>query len=112
MCAFAAEDALKAGYLDMRRAGLVGGKRVITATTRQLESLIRLSEAHARMRLAPEVRPSLARWRRGGGAAKRGDGAAAAALCVVVRCGAHSSHSRTRALFTLRRAHSRPPARR
>lgn len=29
--------------------------RRITATTRQLESMIRLSEAHARMRLSPEV---------------------------------------------------------
>lgn len=44
-----------AGYLDMRRAGMVGGKKVITATTRQLESLIRLSEAHARMRLSLSV---------------------------------------------------------
>jgi len=47
--------ALQAGYLDMRRAGLTGGKKTITATTRQLESLIRLSEAHARMRLSAEV---------------------------------------------------------
>lgn len=30
-------------------------ERRITATTRQLESMIRLSEAHARMRLSPEV---------------------------------------------------------
>ena len=44
-----------AGYVEMRRAGLAGGKRTITATTRQLESIIRLSEAHARMRLSPEV---------------------------------------------------------
>lgn len=52
------EDAaqeLSRGYLDMRRGGLAGGKNTITATTRQLESLIRLSEAHARMRLSPEV---------------------------------------------------------
>ena len=30
-------------------------KRIITATPRQLESLIRLSEAHARMRMSPTV---------------------------------------------------------
>ncbi len=37
----------------MRRMG--GVKKVITATPRQLESLIRLSEALARMRLSPVV---------------------------------------------------------
>src|SRR4051812_18679694 len=36
------------GYVDMRKLG--GNKKTITATPRQLESLIRLSEAHARMR--------------------------------------------------------------
>ena len=35
-----------------------GGKKVITATPRQLESLIRLSEAHARMRLSETVERS------------------------------------------------------
>jgi DNA replication licensing factor MCM4 len=35
-----------------------GGKRVITATPRQLESLIRLSEALARIRLSPVVHPA------------------------------------------------------
>ena len=39
----------------MRRAGLRGGRKTITATTRQLESIIRLSEGHARMRLSEEV---------------------------------------------------------
>lgn len=51
-----AAQALRDGYLDMRRSGLTGGKKTITATTRQLESIIRLSEAHARMRLSPQVR--------------------------------------------------------
>jgi DNA replication licensing factor MCM4 len=37
-------DDLVQGYLDMRRLGSTGGKKTITATTRQLESLIRLSE--------------------------------------------------------------------
>ena len=36
-------------YVEMRR---IGTKKTITATPRQLESLIRLSEAHARMRLS------------------------------------------------------------
>jgi len=51
----AARDLMNA-YVDMRRLG--ASKRVITATPRQLESLIRLSEAHARMRLSPAVEPS------------------------------------------------------
>jgi DNA replication licensing factor MCM4 len=51
-----AAEALVEGYVDMRRLGGVGsGKRVITATPRQLESLVRLSEALARMRLSPIV---------------------------------------------------------
>jgi DNA replication licensing factor MCM4 len=55
----AAKEALVAGYLDMRRQGSRGGggRKTITATTRQLESLVRLSEAHARMRLSDEVAP-------------------------------------------------------
>ena len=55
----AAKEALVAGYLDMRRQGSRGGggRKTITATTRQLESLVRLSEAHARMRLSDEVQP-------------------------------------------------------
>lgn len=41
----------------MRRLGddIRSADRRITATTRQLESMIRLSEAHARMRLSEEV---------------------------------------------------------
>jgi DNA replication licensing factor MCM4 len=41
----------------MRQLGddIRASERRITATTRQLESMIRLSEAHARMRLSPEV---------------------------------------------------------
>lgn len=37
------------GYVSMRKVNGAAGKTV-SATTRQLESLIRLSEAHARMR--------------------------------------------------------------
>jgi DNA replication licensing factor MCM4 len=48
----AARDLMNA-YVDMRRLG--ASKRIITATPRQLESLIRLSEAHARMRMSPTV---------------------------------------------------------
>lgn len=50
------EDASKAlvdGYLEMRKGGRGGSN--ITATPRQLESLIRLSEAHARMYLKENV---------------------------------------------------------
>lgn len=41
----------------MRKLGddIRAAERRITATTRQLESMIRLSEAHARMRLSEEV---------------------------------------------------------
>ncbi|GAQ79584.1 DNA replication licensing factor MCM4 component [Klebsormidium nitens] len=48
----AAEDLTEA-YLDLRRLG--GNKKVITATPRQLESLIRLSESLARMRFSDTV---------------------------------------------------------
>lgn len=50
-----AVEALVRGYVDMRRRG--ESSKTITATTRQLESLIRLSEALAKMRLSPTVLP-------------------------------------------------------
>ncbi|KAL1518638.1 hypothetical protein AB1Y20_002926 [Prymnesium parvum] len=48
-----ARDELIAHYVEMRRSG--ASRKTVTATPRQLESLIRLSEAHARMRLSPYV---------------------------------------------------------
>jgi DNA replication licensing factor MCM4 len=48
-----AGDELVSSYVSMRSLG-VSDKR-ITATTRQLESMIRLSEAHARMRFSEFV---------------------------------------------------------
>ncbi|OGE52974.1 hypothetical protein PENARI_c009G00169 [Penicillium arizonense] len=53
----AAGSALIEAYVAMRQLGddIRAQERRITATTRQLESMIRLSEAHARMRLSPEV---------------------------------------------------------
>ena len=52
-----AGDELVKAYLDMRNMGddPRAAEKRITATTRQLESLIRLSEAHARMRFADFV---------------------------------------------------------
>ncbi|KDN43338.1 MCM-domain-containing protein [Tilletiaria anomala UBC 951] len=52
-----AADALAQEYVELRRAGEDprSSERRITATTRQLESMIRLSEAHARMRFSTEV---------------------------------------------------------
>lgn len=52
-----AANALTDAYVAMRKLGddIRAADRRITATTRQLESMIRLSEAHARMRLSPEV---------------------------------------------------------
>ncbi|GAM17420.1 hypothetical protein SAMD00019534_005950 [Acytostelium subglobosum LB1] len=47
-------ESLVNGYLEMRARG--GGK-TITATPRQLESLIRIAEAHAKIRYSPEVEP-------------------------------------------------------
>ncbi|KIM22898.1 hypothetical protein M408DRAFT_78352 [Serendipita vermifera MAFF 305830] len=53
----AAADALVTAYVALRRLGEDprASEKTITATTRQLESLIRLSEAHARMRFSPVV---------------------------------------------------------
>lgn len=51
----AAQEELVKGYAEMRRSGTAGGRRTISATTRQLESLIRLGEAHARMRMSQVV---------------------------------------------------------
>ena len=50
-----AAEVLVEGYVDMRRVGSAGGRKTITATPRQLESLVRLSESLARMRLSHEV---------------------------------------------------------
>ena len=53
----AAGDELVRCYVTLRKAGEDprSNEKRITATTRQLESMIRLSEAHARMRLSPFV---------------------------------------------------------
>jgi DNA replication licensing factor MCM4 len=50
-----AAEHLVEGYVDMRRLGVGGGRKVITATPRQLESSIRLAESLARMRLSNVV---------------------------------------------------------
>lgn len=42
-------------YVEMRKVGSARG--MISAYPRQLESLIRLSEAHARMRFSQKVEP-------------------------------------------------------
>lgn len=52
-----AQKALVDAYVEMRALGadIRSQERRITATTRQLESMIRLAEAHAKMRLSAEV---------------------------------------------------------
>ena len=52
-----ASEALVTAYVEMRKAGTDSRtqEKRITATTRQLESMIRLSEAHARMRFCESV---------------------------------------------------------
>ncbi|WWC92525.1 uncharacterized protein L201_007484 [Kwoniella dendrophila CBS 6074] len=52
-----ASTALVQAYVEMRKAGVDSRtqEKRITATTRQLESMIRLSEAHARMRFSERV---------------------------------------------------------
>ena len=51
-----AEADLIRGYIDMRKQGV--SRNIITATPRQLESMIRISEALAKMRLSDTVEPS------------------------------------------------------
>ncbi|KAF5745427.1 DNA replication licensing factor MCM4-like [Tripterygium wilfordii] len=55
-----AAEELTRGYVEMRRRGNFpgSGKKVITATPRQIESLIRLSEALARIRFSEWVEKS------------------------------------------------------
>jgi DNA replication licensing factor MCM4 len=47
-----AEKVLIEGYVEMRK---LGGRNVVSATPRQLESCVRLAEANAKMRLSPFV---------------------------------------------------------
>ena len=50
-----AKDLLIEGYRAMRRVGQTGNNKVVTATPRQLEALIRISEALARLHLRGTV---------------------------------------------------------
>ena len=50
-----AGEELVDGYVKMRQLGSAGGRKVVTATPRQLESLVRISEALARIRLSKTV---------------------------------------------------------
>lgn len=56
----AARRLLVDGYVAMRAQGALGGsgRRTVTATPRQLESLVRLAEALARMQLRADVGPA------------------------------------------------------
>ncbi|KAI8138048.1 MCM2/3/5 family-domain-containing protein [Fennellomyces sp. T-0311] len=45
-------------YVELRKQGQDRNEKRVTATTRQLESMIRMSEAHARMRLSDTVEVS------------------------------------------------------
>jgi len=47
------KDRLVTAYVDMRKLG--SGRGQVTAYPRQLESLIRLAEAHAKVRLSTTV---------------------------------------------------------
>ena len=49
----AASEELIAKYIAMRQVGV--GRGQVSAYPRQLESLIRLAEAHAKIRLSPTV---------------------------------------------------------
>ena len=50
-----AAEALVEGYCDMRKSGYQSSQKIVTATARQLESLIRISEALAKMQLREKV---------------------------------------------------------
>lgn len=50
-----AKELLVNGYIGMRMQGFAGGKKTVAATPRQLESLIRTSEALAKMKLKDTV---------------------------------------------------------
>ena len=52
-----AREKLASYYVDLRRSGAGEDGKAIPITARQLEALVRLSEASARIRLSPEVEP-------------------------------------------------------
>ena len=51
-----AKDALVSSYRQLRAGDAVGGQ-VYRITVRQLEALVRLSEAHARLRCSAVIEP-------------------------------------------------------